>query len=50
MRKVVKALAAIGRFVNGVIKGMAEDRAGGGIGASQDEDAPPDWAQKDLGI
>lgn len=50
MRKLGKVLKAIGRFVNGAIKDMfADTRAGGGM-STGDEDVPPDWERKDLGI
>lgn len=48
--KALKALKAIGRFVNGAIKDMlADTRAGGGM-STGDGDVPPEWERKDLGI
>ena len=49
MGKLGKVLKAIGRFVNGAIKDMAADTPGRGV-ASRDEDIPPDWERKGLGI
>jgi hypothetical protein len=49
MGKLGKVLEAIGRFVNGAIKDMSADRSGGGM-RGVDEDIPPDWERKDLGI
>jgi hypothetical protein len=49
MRKPGKVLKAIGRFVNGAIKDMLADTRAGRVGAA-DEDEPPDWDRKDLGI
>ena len=43
MRKLVKVLKAIGRFLNQAIIDMTDDRSGGGMAARQDpEEIPPD--------
>jgi hypothetical protein len=49
MGKLGKVLKAIGRFVNGAIRDMTAVKSGGPMSAG-DEDAPPDWERKDLGI
>jgi len=49
MGKLAKALKAIGRFANGAIKDMFADTRAGRVSAG-DEDVPPDWERKDLGI
>jgi hypothetical protein len=49
MGKLAKALKAIGRFANGAIKDMFADTRAGGMSARED-DEPPDWERKDLGI
>jgi hypothetical protein len=49
MGKVAKVFKAIGRFINGAIRDMAAARSGGRMSAG-DEDIPPDWERKDLGI
>lgn len=43
MEKLVRALKAIGRFLNGAIKDMTDDRPGGGMAARREpDDIPPD--------
>jgi len=49
MGKLTKVLKAIARFVNRAIADMAADRAGGGMSAPEEE-MPPAWERKDLGI
>ncbi len=43
MGKLVKVLKAIGRFVNGAIKDMAADRAGGGMATMDERVGEQDW-------
>jgi hypothetical protein len=52
MRKLTKVLKSIARFVNRAIIDMTDDRPGGGMAARQEwqENTPPDWERKDLGI
>lgn len=50
MGKLAKVLKAIGRFVNGAVTDMTDDRPGGGMAAREEEDVPADWERKDLGI
>jgi hypothetical protein len=50
MGRLAKVLKAIGRFVNRAAKDMADDRPGGGMAARREENMPPDWERKDLGI
>ena len=50
MGKLTKILKAIARFVNGAVIDMTDDRLGGGMAARQEENVPPDWERKDLGI
>ncbi|HEY7261317.1 MAG TPA: hypothetical protein VH589_07515 [Trebonia sp.] len=49
MRKLGKVLKAIGRFVNGAINDMFADTRAGRV-STGDEDVPPDWQRKDLGV
>jgi hypothetical protein len=43
MRKLANVLKAIGRFINGAIIDMTDDRPGGGMAARQERDEiPPD--------
>lgn len=52
MKKLAGVLRAIARLANRAVAGMAEDRPGGGMAArrEREENMPPDWARKDLGI
>lgn len=57
MRKLAKALKAVGRFVNRAIIDMAADRPGGGVSTPQQrigrqgrEASVPPEVGKDLGI
>jgi len=52
MGKLAKVLKAIARFVNRAVIDVADDRPGGGMAARREweEDTPPDWERKDLGI
>ena len=52
MGRLAKVLKAIARFVNRAVIDVADDRPGGGMAARRgwEEDTPPDWERKDLGI
>lgn len=49
MGKPGKVLKAIGHFVDGAIKDMAADTPWRGV-APREEDIPPVWERKNLGI